>query len=106
MKFKDIQLKPFLQEALEELHFDELTAVQEEVLPKAKEGRNLIVQSQTGSGKTHSFMIPIVNAIDPDLNQVQAVVTAPSRELAGQLYEVAQQLVSKSQTPISVVNYV
>lgn len=106
MKFKDIQLKPFLLEALEELHFNELTAVQEEVLPKAKEGKNLIVQSQTGSGKTHSFMIPIVNGINPDLNQVQAVITAPSRELAGQLYEVAGQLVSKSETPISVVNYV
>ncbi|MBG9987620.1 DEAD/DEAH box helicase [Aerococcaceae bacterium DSM 111176] len=106
MKFKDIQLKPFLLEALEELHFNELTAVQEEVLPKAKEGKNLIVQSQTGSGKTHSFMIPIVNGVNPDLNQVQAVITAPSRELAGQLYEVAGQLVSKSETPISVVNYV
>ena len=106
MKFKDIQLKPFLQEALEELRFEELTAVQKEVLPKAKEGRNLIVQSQTGSGKTHAFMIPIVNKIDPELKQTQAVITAPSRELAGQLYEVAQQLVSKSDQPISVVNYV
>ncbi len=106
MKFSNLSLKPFIQQALEELHFENLTDVQEKVLPLAMKGRNLIVQSQTGSGKTHAFMIPIVQAIDPNKHQVQAVITAPSRELADQLYEVTNQLVEQSEEPISVVNYV
>lgn len=106
MKFNNIPLKPFIQKALATLHFETLTDVQEKVLPLAMKGRNLIVQSQTGSGKTHAFMIPILEAIDPHKPQVQAVITAPSRELANQLYQVANQLIEFSEEPINVVNYV
>ncbi|WP_338488665.1 DEAD/DEAH box helicase [Ruoffia tabacinasalis] len=104
--FKELPLKQFIQDALSDIRFETLTPVQEEVIPQALEGQSLIVQSQTGSGKTHSFLVPILNQIDPDANEVQAVVTAPSRELAEQLYNVAIQIAEFSEKPIKVVRYI
>ena len=104
--FKEIPLKQFIQNALLDIHFETLTPVQEEVIPQALDGHSLIVQSQTGSGKTHSFLVPILNQIDADANEVQAVVTAPSRELAEQLYNVAIQIAEFSEKPIKVVRYI
>lgn len=104
--FKEINFQSFIQKGLDELRFEELTAVQEEVIKPAMEGKNLIVQSQTGSGKTHSFLLPIVNQINPLEKDVQVVITAPSRELATQLYDVTQQLVQFSEEEIIVANYI
>ncbi|MBG9977871.1 DEAD/DEAH box helicase [Ruoffia tabacinasalis] len=104
--FKELPLKQFIQDALLDIRFETLTPVQEEVIPHALDGQSLIVQSQTGSGKTHSFLVPILNQIDPDANEVQAVVTAPSRELAEQLYNVAIQIAEFSEKPIKVVRYI
>ena len=104
--FKELPLKQFIQAALLDIRFETLTPVQEEVIPHALDGQSLIVQSQTGSGKTHSFLVPILNQIDADANEVQAVVTAPSRELAEQLYNVAIQIAEFSEKPIKVVRYI
>lgn len=106
MQFNSLTIQHFILRAIKNLGFKEMTQVQEKVLPLALEGKNLIVQSQTGSGKTHAFMIPIVNSVDPSLNQVQAVITAPSRELADQLYEVASNLVGDAPETISIARYV
>lgn len=106
MKFKQLNIQEFIQKALAEIHFDILTPVQEAVIPPAIEGKNLVVQSQTGSGKTHSFLIPIVEQIQPEQHHVQAVITAPSRELAVQIYEALQQLVTYSPEEIVVNLYV
>ena len=102
---ESLELAPFIKEALGELGFSRLTPVQEAVIPYALKGRNLIVQSQTGSGKSHSFLIPIFQQLDPSLDQVQVVITAPSRELATQLYQVAKQLASTSPEPLRIVHY-
>lgn len=104
--FKKINIKPFIKDALDAINFVNLTPVQTEVIPFAIEGSNLMVQSQTGSGKTHSFLIPIFNKIDPSKHEVQVVITAPSRELATQLYDMAQQIASFSPDEISVVKYI
>src|SRR5262245_41861494 len=61
------------------------TDCQFETIPRALTGRDLVVQSRTGTGKTAAFSIPIVERIDPALNQVQAVILAPTRELAIQV---------------------
>src|SRR5699024_9471141 len=66
---------------------------QKKVIPEALKGRGIIGQSHTGSGKTHSFLLPILNAINSGKNQVQAVITAPTRELARQLYNEAEKLI-------------
>lgn len=92
MKFSDFGLKKYVLDALNEINFKSPTEVQEKVIPLALKNETLVVESATGSGKTHSFLIPIFNRIDPNLNTVQAVLIAPTRELAAQLYEVAAQM--------------
>ena len=106
MKFTELQLKPFLNKSLDQMGFKQLTAVQEEVIPLALKGESLIVQSQTGSGKTHAFLLPILQALDPNKDQVQAVITAPSRELATQLYQVASQLLSADPGRLRIGHYI
>ncbi len=106
MKFTDMKLKPYLQEALKEIKFVQPTEVQEKLIPVVLSGRDLIGESKTGSGKTHTFLIPIFQKLDEEVDQVQAVITAPSRELATQIYQAARQLASHSETEIRVSNYV
>jgi len=57
------------------------------VIPQALEEKNLIVQSQTGSGKTASFVIPVLNLIDTNLRKPQGLILSPTRELAIQSKE-------------------
>lgn len=102
----ELKVDDFIIQALEDLNFIELTQVQDKVIPRVLDGKSLIVQSQTGSGKSHSFLIPILQMIQADKKEVQAVITAPSRELATQLYNVAVQLNSFSANPIQIVNYI
>lgn len=106
MEFKQLKLKDYLKNQLSAIHFDQLTTVQEEVIPRALQGESLIVQSQTGSGKTHAFLIPILQALDFDKKQVQAVITAPSRELANQIYDFATELLGDNPEELRVVRYV
>ncbi|MGO4927645.1 DEAD/DEAH box helicase [Fundicoccus sp. Sow4_D5] len=104
--YKELTLKPFIQKAIAEIGFETLTPVQNEVIPPALAGDNLIVQSQTGSGKTHSFLIPLLNKLDISKKEVQVVITAPSRELATQLFDFAKQIADFSEEEISIVNYI
>ncbi len=106
MKFTDMKLKPYIQEALKEINFVQPTEVQEKLIPVVLSGRDLIGESKTGSGKTHTFLIPIFQKLNEELDQVQAVITAPSRELATQIYQAARQLASHSDTEVRVTNYV
>ena len=62
-RFQDLNIKPYLKAAIEDLHFEELTQIQEQVIPLALEGKDIIGQSQTGSGKTHAFLIPIFESL-------------------------------------------
>lgn len=104
--FKTFQLQPFLYEALAEINFNEPTEVQQRLIPVIKKGKNVIGQSQTGSGKTHTFLLPLFDRLDPARLEVQAVITAPSRELAQQIYQAALQLAKHSPKEIRVMNLV
>ena len=104
--FQDLKLKPYLKSAIEDLHFETLTPIQEAIIPLALQKKDVIGQSQTGSGKTHAFLLPIFEALDEDAQQVQAVITAPTRELAEQIYNVALHLASFSDKSIKIVRYV
>ncbi|MDG3131585.1 DEAD/DEAH box helicase [Streptococcus suis] len=106
MKFTDMKLKPSIQEALKAIHFVRPTEVQERLIPVVLSGRDLIGESKTGSGKTHTFLIPIFQQLDETLDQVQAVITAPSRELATQIYQAAKQIAGHFKPEIRVSNYV
>lgn len=84
--FNRFQFKPFINKAIEELGFKEPTEIQEKMIPLFLKGQSAIGQSQTGTGKTHAYILPAIEAINPDLKEVQAVITAPTRELANQIY--------------------
>lgn len=100
MKFKDYQFKPEINEALLDLGFDEPTEVQEYFIPKIRKGKSVIGQSQTGTGKTHTFLLPLFQNLDESAQEVQVVITAPSRELAGQINQAAEQLARFTNTKV------
>ena len=106
MKFTEFNFKDYIQEALKDLNFVEATEVQEKLIPVVLSGRDLVGESKTGSGKTHTFLLPIFQQLDEEADSVQAVITAPSRELAIQIYQAARQLASFSEQEIRVANYV
>lgn len=106
MSFKDYNFKDYIQKALEEINFREPTEVQKKLIPVVNSGRDLVGESKTGSGKTHTFLLPIFEKLDEDSRDVQVLITAPSRELATQIFEAAKQIASHSQKEIRLVNYV
>lgn len=85
-KFEIFQFKPFILEAIKGKGFHEPTEIQERLIPSVLKRESAIGQSQTGTGKTHSYILPILELIDPTRQEVQAVITAPTRELADQIY--------------------
>lgn len=95
-KFTDYKFKPFLREAIERLGFQEPTPIQKEMIPLILKGSNAIGQAHTGTGKSHSFLIPIVERLDEEKEELQAVITAPTRELATQLYEELNKMLEKT----------
>lgn len=91
-KFEDFNLKPEVRKYIELNHFKTPTPIQEEVIPAVLRGKDVIGLSATGSGKSHAYLIPILERINPELNNTQAVITAPTRELASQIYEMAKPM--------------
>lgn len=85
--FKDYALSEELLKALEILNYTAPTAVQAEVIPRFLERKDIIVKSQTGSGKTAAFAIPLCQMIDWEEQKPQALVITPTRELALQVGE-------------------
>lgn len=73
-------------------HFTKLTPVQEAILNAPQEKRDLIVQSDTGTGKTHAFLFAISEKMNWELKQTQAIICAPTRELAMQIYDFAKPM--------------
>lgn len=106
MSFKDFNFKSYIQKALDQLNFFEPTEVQKRLIPIVRQGKDLVGESKTGSGKTHTFLLPIFEKIDETNNSVQVVITAPSRELATQIYHATKQIAEQSEVEIRVVNYV
>ncbi len=92
-KYTDYNFQPFLQDAIANLGFTEPTPIQKEIIPLLLKGKSAIGQAHTGTGKTHSFLIPIVQRIDVEKQEVQAVITSPTRELAQQIFDALNQLI-------------
>jgi ATP-dependent RNA helicase CshB len=103
--FKQYALSKPIIDGLADMHIDTPTAIQEKVIPAVLRGESVIGQSQTGSGKTHAFLVPILEKLDAKEDTVQAVITAPSRELATQIYIVATTL-AKHLPDLRIHNYV
>ncbi len=86
-KFQDLGLSNTLLEAVNQMGFEETTPIQAGTIPIALEGKDVIGQAQTGTGKTAAFGIPMIEKIDTSLSHVQGIILAPTRELAVQVAE-------------------
>ncbi len=83
--FKDLGLSPDIQQALDELGFEDPTPIQEQAIPELLGGHDVIGQAQTGTGKTAAFGLPLLQYLDPENDEVQAIVLTPTRELCIQV---------------------
>ena len=83
--FKDLGLSPDIQQALDELGFEDPTPIQEQAIPELLGGHDVIGQAQTGTGKTAAFGLPLLQYLEPDNDEVQAIVLTPTRELCIQV---------------------
>ncbi len=104
--FKDYHFQPFINDAIKDLGFENPTPIQSKVIPTIKHGKSVIGKSATGSGKTHAFLLPLLDQLDPKNEKTQIVITTPSRELAYQIYDNVKQLVRFSPETIHIANYV
>src|SRR4051794_3214952 len=85
--FADLGLSPALLKSISEVGYEAPSPIQVQTIPVLLSGRDIIAQAQTGSGKTAAFGLPIIEGIDPKRRAVQALVLAPTRELAIQVAE-------------------
>ena len=87
MLYSELQCSEAIHKAVERMGFAEMTEVQEKTIPVMLAGRDVIAKAPTGTGKTCAFGIPVAEHIDPALKAPQAVILAPTRELAQQIAE-------------------
>ncbi len=85
MKFNELEIKKELLEAIEKKGFESMTDIQAKAIPFALEGRDVLGQAQTGTGKTAAFAIPIINRVEIENKNIQALILVPTRELALQV---------------------
>ena len=83
--FASLGLSPEILKAVDKLGFEEASPIQAAAIPELLAGRDVVGQSQTGSGKTAAFAIPAIEKTDPALHAVQVLVLCPTRELATQV---------------------
>lgn len=103
MKFNELDIAPELLKSIERMGFEETTPVQEQTIPLALAGNDVIGQAQTGTGKTAAFGLPMLNKIDPKNRNVQGLVIAPTRELAIQVQEELFRLSKDKKIRITAV---
>lgn len=90
--FESFDLAPPLLQAIGELGYEEPTPVQEQTIPLLLEGRDVIAQARTGTGKTAAFALPMLQMLDPESRKTQGLVLAPTRELTIQVAEMVHAL--------------
>ena len=82
IRYENSEIDERIIRAVTEIGYEEMTPIQQSAIPALLEGRDIIGQAQTGTGKTAAFGIPLVQMIDPEDERVQAIVLCPTRELA------------------------
>ena len=91
--FNDYALSENMLQIIHQLGFKKPTEIQHEVIPQSFSKRSIIGQSQTGSGKTHAYLIPLFEQIDTTDSSVQKIVIAPTRELAIQIFDEVKKII-------------
>lgn len=92
LRFEEMNLSDDIQKGIKELGFEEMTPIQEQSIPLLLKGMDIIGQAQTGTGKTASFGIPILELCDTNDKAIQALVLCPTRELSIQVAEEVSKL--------------
>ena len=92
MDYRELNVPAQIHQAVERMGFTEMTEVQEKAIPPMMEGGDIIAKAPTGTGKTCAFGIPLIAGLDPEKKYPQAVVMAPTRELAQQITEDLRDL--------------
>lgn len=102
MRFSDLNLSKEVLQAIDDMGFESPSEVQEGTIPLILEGRDVLAQAQTGTGKTASFGIPMIERIQDDCDGMQGLVLVPTRELARQVSDELKKL-AKYKKFISIV---
>src|SRR2546429_9825125 len=90
--FSELGLSAEVLKAIDKLGFEQASPIQAEAIPVLMLGRDVVGQSQTGSGKTAAFAVPAIEKVDPQLRVTQVLILCPTRELAGQGLEAGRKL--------------
>jgi ATP-dependent RNA helicase DeaD len=90
--FSELGLSAELLKAIDKLGFEQAAPIQAEAIPILMQGRDVVGQSQTGSGKTAAFAVPAIEKVDPDKRATQVLILCPTRELAVQVSEEVHKL--------------
>lgn len=102
-QFQDLGLQDQFVQAVLKMGFIEPTPIQLAAIPALLDGRDVIGQAQTGTGKTAAFMLPLIQGLNPSIHAIQALVLAPTRELAKQVAEAGNELGQKTAVKILAV---
>ena len=90
--FSELGISPELLKAIDKLGFEKAAPIQAEAIPPILAGRDVVGQSQTGSGKTAAFAIPAIEKVDANSRAIQVIILCPTRELAVQVSEEVHKL--------------
>jgi len=90
--FVSFGLRPELMQGIRDMYYKEPTPIQEEAIPLILEGKDVIGQAQTGTGKTAAFVLPILNRLQEGKRDIQALILTPTRELSIQIAEEVKKL--------------
>jgi len=101
--FAEMALSEPVARALDEIGYTTPTDIQAKAIPLLLEGHDLIGQAQTGTGKTAAFGIPMIESIDPEDPNVQAIVLAPTRELAAQITQELSRIGARRGVRIAAI---
>ena len=93
MKFEDLSLSEEIKKSLKEINYITMTPIQEKTFDKIMQGRNIVSASNTGTGKTLAFLVPLIEKIDIDVNSTQILILVPTRELAIQIGNEIKKLI-------------
>lgn len=100
--FEQYELATFLYKGLENMNIVTPTNIQHEAIPKILAGENVIGRSKTGSGKTLAYLLPLLTKLDENNKELQAMILAPTHELAMQIFRVIEALVEESSIQVDV----
>jgi ATP-dependent RNA helicase DeaD len=103
LQFQELGLQDRFVQAVQKMGFVEPTPIQQAAIPVLLAGRDVIGQAQTGTGKTAAFMLPLMQGLDPTRHTIQALVLAPTRELAKQVADAGDELGQETSVRILAV---